>query len=64
MRESGALTAGARAGVWNHSVKEQFELLSKKLDSATAFIGDIKRELDLPQAEMYGGAPSQESKSH
>ena len=47
MRVPGDFSAVARAGVWDHSVKEQFELLSKKLESATTVIADIKRELDL-----------------
>ena len=50
MMGPGAWNGTTRAGVWDHSLKEQFVLLSKKLETATAILDDVKRELAVPRS--------------
>ena len=59
--ESAEWTGQARAGVWDHSLKEQFALLSKMLETATAILDDVKKELDMLQQRCMEGPPCQAS---
>ena len=60
--ESAEWTGQARAWVWDHLLKEQFELLSKKLETAIAFLDNIKKELDMLQQRCMEGPPAKRAK--
>ena len=50
------------ARVWDHSLEEQFALLSKKLETATAILDDIKKELDVLQRRCVEEPPAERAK--
>ena len=59
---SGEWNEPIRAGVWDHSLKEQFALLSMKLETATAILDDVKRELAVLQLRCMEEPPAKRAK--